>query len=63
MHSSSNQRLGGELPAGLSQREHARTLAATREHLGEPAFAAAYAAGRALSLAQAVTEALENPAG
>ena len=33
---------------------------AARERLGEPAFASAYAAGRALTLAQAVAEALQE---
>jgi tetratricopeptide (TPR) repeat protein len=50
-------RLGGMLQA-IGRLERERTLAATREHLGEPAYAAAYAGGRALTLDEAVAEAL-----
>jgi hypothetical protein len=52
------ERRGGGLPEQIGRRERERTLAASREHLGEPAYAAAYAAGRALALEQAVQEAL-----
>jgi hypothetical protein len=37
---------------------HERALAAARQGLSEPAFAVAWAAGRALSLEQAIAEAL-----
>jgi len=50
-------RLGGVLEF-LERRDRERTLTATQAALGEPAFTAAYAAGRALALAQAVAEAL-----
>jgi hypothetical protein len=56
------ERLGGVLPEPIGRREWERTLAAAREQLGEPAFASVYAAGRALSLAKAVAEALDEDA-
>ncbi|HJZ48754.1 MAG TPA: hypothetical protein VKE41_16365, partial [Roseiflexaceae bacterium] len=37
-----------------------RLLAAAREQLGEDAFAAAWAAGRAMTLEQAIAEALDD---
>jgi tetratricopeptide (TPR) repeat protein len=52
------ERLGGVLPEPIGRQARERTLAAAQAGLGEPAFAAAYAAGRALTLAQAVAEAL-----
>ncbi|HEY8742093.1 MAG TPA: AAA family ATPase [Chloroflexota bacterium] len=52
------ERLGGVLPEPIGRRERERTLAAVQAHLSEPAYAAAYAAGRELSLEQAVQEAL-----
>jgi Tfp pilus assembly protein PilF len=52
------ERLGGVLAEPLGQQQQERTLAAARAQLGEPAFTTAYAAGRALSLEQAVQEAL-----
>jgi hypothetical protein len=48
------------LPAHQALRE--RDVAATRAALGEDAFAAAWAAGAALSLEQAIAYALEQPA-
>ena len=48
------ERLGAIWPEPTCRHERERTLAAAREALGEPAFAAAYAAGRALMPAQAV---------
>jgi len=55
------ERLGGVLIEPIGRGERERTLAATRQRLGEPAYAAAYAAGRALSLEQAVAYALDEP--
>lgn len=56
------ERLGGVLPEPIGRQARERTLATARGQLGEPAFAAAYAVGRALSLAQAVAVALaEQP--
>jgi hypothetical protein len=52
------ERLGGVLAEPLGQQQQERALAAARAQLGEPAFAAAYAAGRALALDEAVAEAL-----
>jgi hypothetical protein len=52
------ERLGGGLAEPLGQQQQERTRAAAREQLGEPAFAA----GRALSLAKAVAEALDEDA-
>jgi predicted ATPase len=52
------ERRGGTLPEQIGRRERERTLTAARKHLSEPAYAAAYAAGRALALEQAVQEAL-----
>ncbi len=54
------ERRGGPLIEPIGGRERERTLAAARERLGEPACSAAYAAGRELSLEQAVTEALQE---
>jgi hypothetical protein len=52
-------RMGGVmLLEAVGRLERERTLTATREQLGEPAFADAYAGGRTLSLEQAVAEAL-----
>jgi predicted ATPase len=42
--------------------EHDRSVAAVRTALGEEAFAAAWAEGRAMSLEEAVSHALEEPA-
>jgi hypothetical protein len=39
---------------------HERAVAAARRHLGEAAAAAAWAAGQAMTLEQAVTYALEE---
>jgi hypothetical protein len=52
------ERRGGTLGEPIGRRERERTLAAARKHLSEPAYAAAYTAGRSLSLEQAVQEAL-----
>lgn len=52
------ERLGGVLIEPIGRRERERTLAAGREHMDASAFLAAYAAGRALTLVQAVAEAL-----
>ena len=41
----------------IDQAAYDRTVADVRARLGEPAFAAAWAAGRALPLAQVVAEA------
>jgi len=48
----------GDPPNPDEQREYDRLLAAAGEQLGEQAFAAAWAEGRALTLEQAATEAL-----
>jgi tetratricopeptide (TPR) repeat protein len=48
----------GHPPYPDEQQEYDRLLAAVREQLGEDAFAAAWVAGRALTLEQAVAEAL-----
>ena len=48
----------GHPPYPDEQHEYDRLLAAAREQLGEDAFAAAWAAGRALTLEQAIAEAL-----
>ena len=48
------------IPVPASEREdHDRAVAATRTALGETAFAAAWAAGRALPVEEAVNEALQ----
>jgi predicted ATPase/Tfp pilus assembly protein PilF/DNA-binding XRE family transcriptional regulator len=52
--------IGAPVPPGLDQRGHERTVATLRSALGEGAFAAAWAAGQALSLEQAITEALRD---
>ena len=47
------------VPVPASEREdHDRAVAAARTTLGETAFAAAWAAGRALTMEEAVNEAL-----
>jgi hypothetical protein len=46
----------------LERLEQAMTQAATRTSLGEDAWAAAYATGRALSLEEAIAEALSDEA-
>jgi predicted ATPase len=51
------ERLGAAVPAS-ERAEHDRAMVATRGALGELAFAAAWAAGRALPLENAVNEAL-----
>src|SRR5206468_1897601 len=50
--------LGSVLPVG-SRIQHQRHVALTREGLGEPAFAAAWTAGRAMTLEDALAYARE----
>jgi hypothetical protein len=52
--------LGGSNP-GAEQAQHEREVQNAREALGEPAAAAAWAAGQAMSVEQAVAFALEEP--
>ena len=52
--------LGGQLPLWFDQSDHDRRAAFTRAELGEAAFVAARAEGRAMSLEQAVEYALES---
>ena len=52
----------GASPPLFNPAEYNRTVAAARSALGEEAFAAAWAEGRALSLQQAVDFALEAAA-
>jgi tetratricopeptide (TPR) repeat protein len=47
-------------PAPATRTTYERAMAAARAQLGEQAFAAAWAAGQALSLEQAIGEALQN---
>jgi tetratricopeptide (TPR) repeat protein len=54
------ERLGASLPP-IGRRSHDRAVAAVRATLGEAAFEAAWAAGRSLSLDQAIAEALREP--
>lgn len=56
------ERMGGVLSEPIGRLERERTLAAARAQLGEPALVAAYAAGRAMALAQAVADALAEDA-
>jgi non-specific serine/threonine protein kinase len=51
--------LGRSLPVALAN-EYQRTVDGARDALGEAAFAAAWAAGQALSLEQAINYALEE---
>jgi tetratricopeptide (TPR) repeat protein len=51
---------GGPMPRPVRD-QYERTAAAVRDAMGEAAFTAAWAAGRALSLDEAVTEALAQP--
>lgn len=58
------ERLGETIGATLAPMEHAefeRDIAATRTMLGEPAFAAARAAGQALTLDEAIAYAQDSP--
>jgi hypothetical protein len=55
------ERLGADLPA-IGRRSHDRGVAAVRAALGDADFEAAWAAGQALSLEQAIAEALQEPA-
>ena len=48
----------GHPPYPDEQHEYDRLLTAAREQLGDDAFVAAWAAGRALTLEQAIAEAL-----
>jgi predicted ATPase/DNA-binding SARP family transcriptional activator/uncharacterized protein HemY len=56
------QTLGRSLPVAVPE-EYQRTLDGARAALGEAAFAAAWAAGQAMSLAAAIRYALEEVAG
>lgn len=53
--------LGADLPS-VGRRIHDRAVAAVRAALGEADFEAAWAGGQALSLDQAIAEALQEPA-
>jgi len=52
--------LGGASPVPAHRRESARHVATVRAQLDEGAFAAAWAAGQAMTLEQAVAEALDD---
>jgi non-specific serine/threonine protein kinase len=56
------QRASGMVPLNIARAVHDETIAAARSGLGEDAYAAAWAEGRAMTLEQAVAYALEEPA-
>jgi hypothetical protein len=50
----------GFIPNPVNRMEYKRNLAIARAQLGEAAFAAAWAAGRAMSIEQAIAAALNR---